>query len=72
MNTNLLKGIMTAKGWNVETLAKVIGIDSATFYRKMAGKSEFTRDEIVAICKTLDTNPMPIFFADELTETQEN
>lgn len=66
MNSNLLKGTIIAKGWTIGKLTKAIGMDAATFYRKLAGKSEFTRDEIVAICKRLDADPMPIFFADEL------
>lgn len=49
-------------------LAKVLGINEATLYRKINNDGFFTRDEINKIIKYLEIeNPRVIFFADELT-----
>lgn len=55
-----------------EDVAKAIGINVSTLYRKAHGKSEFTRSEIQKICDVLKIDsPMDIFFDNELTQTQE-
>ena len=70
MNANLLKGTIVANGLTCKEMADKIGIDEATFYRKINGKSDFFLGEIIKICKILKiTDPTPIFFAKELTET---
>ena len=54
-----------------EDVAKAIGINASTLYRKASGQSEFTRREIQEICKVLDIeSPMAIFFDSKLAETQ--
>lgn len=50
-----------------EDVAKAIGINASTLYRKISGQSEFTRAEIQKICEVLNLDsPMDIFFTDEL------
>lgn len=49
-------------------LAKALGIDVATLYRKVKDDGSFTRKEINIIIKELNIkNPEAIFFAEELT-----
>ena len=65
-NRNKLKGRIIEAGYTIEQLAGLIGVNPATFYRKMAQSSEFTRNEILAIKLVLDlTNEEinDIFFA---------
>lgn len=70
-NVNLLKAKVVEKGTTIENVARSIGIDPATFSRKMYGKSsDFYCHEIIDICKVLSIrDPVPYFFASELTET---
>ena len=72
-NVNLLKAKVVENGTTIEKIARNIGIDPATFTRKMYGKnSDFYCHEIVDICRLLHiSDPVPIFFASELAETQE-
>lgn len=51
-----------------DDVAKSIGINASTLYRKMNGQSEFTRSEIQRICDVLSIDsPMDIFFTEKLT-----
>lgn len=51
-----------------EDIAKAIGINPSTLYRKASGQSEFTRSEIQKICEVLQIDsPMDIFFNHKLT-----
>lgn len=71
----LLKGKMVSQKINSEYLANVLGINITTFYRKLNHESEFDRQEmsIIRMVLNLNKNDMDsIFFAKELTETQEN
>ena len=64
MNINKLRGKIIEKGHSISTLAPKIGIDRATFYRKMKDES-FTVREAVAISKELELSSdeiMSIFF----------
>lgn len=68
MNVNLLKGTIIANGLTCKEMAARIGIDEATFYRKLNGQSDFFLKEIIEMCKILKiSDPNPIFFAKELT-----
>ena len=50
-----------------EDVAKAIGINPSTLFRKMSGQSEFTRSEIQTICEYLNVDsPMAIFFVNGL------
>lgn len=60
------------KGLSLKQVAQYLGIDISTLYRKINGTSEFTRAEIQQLCELLELDdPKEIFFANELTETQE-
>lgn len=66
---NKLRAKIVEKGFTMEKLAKILGIDNATLYRKMSMKSDFTRNEIVMIKKILEMTideVNSIFFAEEL------
>ena len=67
VNVLKLKGIMVEKNINAEELAKRIGMDRATFYRRLAKSDDFTIKEVDSIVRELgltmsETNA--IFFAD--------
>lgn len=67
VNVNKLKGIMVEKNMNAEELAKRIGMDRATFYRRLAKSDDFTIKEVDSIVKVLGLSMMEtnsIFFAD--------
>lgn len=53
MNAQRLKAAMVLRNFNVERLAKAIGISESTLYQKLGGKSDFTLTEVRAIEKTL-------------------
>ena len=67
MNVILLEMKMKMKGKTNEDMARRIGVDPAKFYRKKAGKSEFTRSELQAIRAELSLSQdelETIFFKD--------
>ena len=67
VNVNRLKGKLVELGMNVETAANLIGMDKATFYRRLASNGEtFTIGEADAISKILNLTKSEvndIFFA---------
>ena len=66
-NQNRLKAQMVLKGMSAKNLADALGINEATFYRKMREDGRFTREEIATMIKILEIeNPADIFFAEEL------
>ena len=65
---------LVGAGLTIERLAGIIGINQATLYRKIAGKSEFTRIEMQIVQNALHLSRedlCSIFFADELAKTQD-
>jgi hypothetical protein len=67
VNVNKLRGLMAERGRTGKDMATVIKKTPKTFYEKMK-KGTFDSDEIIAIVKDLAiTNPLEIFFADEVT-----
>ena len=57
VNINMLKVKILEKGWNIEKIAKKIGIDRSTFYRKMNDTgSECELGEADYIARLLDLN----------------
>lgn len=67
VDVDKLRGAMTERKVNVEELSKRIGMDRATFYRRLAKSDDFTIKEVDSIVKGLglsaeETNR--IFFAD--------
>lgn len=62
-----LQAQMVLMGMNAKEVSAAIGINEATFYRKMNNDGDFSRKEIVQLVKVLNIEePMRIFFADEL------
>lgn len=65
MDKNLLFYEMKKKKITVDDLTRNIGISKTSFYRKCAGKTDFTIREVKGIVKALGlTSPIDIFFAD--------
>lgn len=46
MRQERLKGKMVENNLRDQDMAKILGIDSSTFYRKKNGVTDFTREEI--------------------------
>lgn len=53
-NTSLLKYHIAKSNIKAIDLVKIMGISESTYYRKVNGNSEFTRNEIQAIKDTLN------------------
>lgn len=51
---NELVAEIIRKGYKIEDFAKIVGLNPATLYRKMNGKTDFYRNEIVKIAEILD------------------
>jgi predicted transcriptional regulator len=54
MNILKLRAKMVEKGYNVVGLAKKMGIDKATLYRKLAEGEKFTVGDVQELNKVLD------------------
>lgn len=60
------------RGLTVDRIAIEIGVNPATLYRKMSGKSEFTRCELQNLRRILNLSAAQfedIFFAQEVADT---
>lgn len=55
--------LLVAKGYNIGSLAKAIGMSRATLSSRINGKTDFSRSEMEKIAKALDSRPEKIFFA---------
>lgn len=67
VNVQKLKGKIMERGTTQEALAKALGIDRSTFYRKMRQDGNFTIKEVNLIVSALHLSKdeaMSIFFAD--------
>lgn len=63
---NEFKAAMARKELSVADLAKELGIDPATLFRKISGQSDFYRNEIEKLCQLLELSAedtLKIFFA---------
>lgn len=61
------RAALILRGISLNEVAKSMGINIVTLYRKMSGDSDFYRSEIQKFCElTGIENPSDIFFADEL------
>lgn len=70
MNVKKLKAFIVLREMNVKTLCERTGINESSFYRKIAGKVEFTQGEISAIARELEMTKddvFAIFFAAEVS-----
>lgn len=74
MNQTEFKVAQIRAGLTREDIAKILGLNSATIYRKINGESDFTLNELKKLKKILgltNNDVDRIFFTDGLTETQE-
>ena len=63
----LFKAQMVLKHLSGKDLAKALGIDESTLYRKLRNDGNFTRREINTLIQVMDIeDPSDIFFAEEL------
>jgi predicted transcriptional regulator len=63
IRTDVLKGIITEKGFSQRKVAKELGISEKTFYAKMK-KGILNSNEIEGLITLLDIqNPQAVFFA---------
>ena len=70
MDANKLRYYIANRGRNISDLEKAIGISKTALYRKMRGKTEFTREEIQKIIDYLglsDAETIEIFFGPEVS-----
>lgn len=68
-NKDKFRAKMVEKGITIADVANVIGINETTLYRKMNGKSDFSRSEIQILKSLLNMSlddAESIFFAQEL------
>ena len=71
-NERKFKAQLVLMGISGKELAEMLGMDESTLYRKIRAGGAFTREEInklIIILKFED--PMDIFFAEELADTQD-
>ncbi|MEN6595722.1 MAG: DUF739 domain-containing protein [Clostridiaceae bacterium] len=67
IKTSKLLGIIAERGLSQKAVAKSLGINEATFYKKMK-RGVFDSDEIYEMIALLDIeNPVDIFFAKDGT-----
>lgn len=65
MNRNALKAKIVEMGMTIEQFCTKAGFSRTTFWRKLRGKAEFDREEMVRISKTLNLSKeemLNIFF----------
>lgn len=68
-NKNLFRAKCVEKGVTLEQVAGIIGVNQSTLYRKMNGKSDFTRNEIQLFRSEMGLScddVQNIFFAEKL------
>lgn len=76
MDSNALKAMLVVKGLRVEDLLirlkenQRLNMSKSALYRKLKGKSEFDRKEILAISEELEIGPdklLSIFFNEKVS-----
>lgn len=70
MNVNLLKSQIALKGKKINDISKFLKISKSALYRKLNGKSDFTRKEISELMTFLEIETekaMEIFFKDKVS-----
>lgn len=71
---NLMKAKMVQLGVSTKQVAEIMGCSLGSFYRKMNGESEFTREEIYRFCKECGLSEREliyIFFGKDLRLSKE-
>ena len=69
MNTAKLRGKIAEKGFTITYFCEAANINRSTFDRKVAGRGEFTREEIEKIIRVLemtDEETRIIFFTESV------
>ncbi len=69
-----MKAKMVQQGFSAKQVAEMMGCSLGSFYRKMNGDSEFTRDEIYRFCKGCGLSEREliyIFFGQDLRLSKE-
>lgn len=70
-NRRKFQAQMVLMGINMKDLSNLLDINESTLYRKLGNDGDFSREEIGKIIEVLHIeNPMDIFFADTIAETQ--
>ena len=67
---NTLKAHFVLHGASMKDVSKALGISRTALYRKMSGKSEFSRKEIQSIIKKYgidEQTAFAIFFSDKVS-----
>ncbi|CAI3208569.1 XRE family transcriptional regulator [Clostridium neonatale] len=70
MNINLLKAQIALKGKKISDITDLLKISKSAIYRKLSGKSDFTRKEILMLINFLDISTekaMEIFFNEKVS-----
>ncbi|MDB1969448.1 XRE family transcriptional regulator [Clostridium tertium] len=70
MDINLLKAQIALKGKKISDITKLLKISKSAIYRKLNGKSDFTRKEILLLINFLDISTeraMDIFFNEKVS-----
>lgn len=70
MNMNLLRAQMALKGKKINDISKILKISKSALYRKLNGKSDFTRKEICELIDFLEIETekaMEIFFKEKVS-----
>lgn len=70
LDASKLKAKTILTGKNIADVAKSIGVSTPTFYKKMCGKSDFTRNEMALLAIELDLTSQEmedIFFAKKVS-----
>ena len=71
MNTSLLKAQIVLKGKTLDEVAKALKISRSALYRKLNGKSDFTRKEMCRIVDYLGIEldrAIEIFFNEKVSQ----
>ena len=60
--SNHIKSIIVGAGYNITTLANAIGMGREILSKRINGKTDFSRNEMINIAKVLKQSPQNIFF----------
>lgn len=67
-DTNRFKATLVLNGLKAEDVARLLGVNITTYYRKLNNDGDFSRSEINTMIDSFQIeDPISIFFAKELT-----
>lgn len=73
VDVNKLKGVIVERGKNQQEVARQIGIDRSTFYRKMKNGGDFSIEEARKIAEAIpltDVEAISIFFGPKVAKVR--